>query len=175
VFPEVKPKVEELAESTGELAACFVGEEGEAVYVYGTEGERSIRTNLSVGDRSPLHCTASGKAILAHLSDERIRRIIEDRGLEAKTPNTITDADDLFVEVADIREQGYAVSMEESVEGVRAVAAPVLLDDTVVASVSLAGPANRFVGERLEKRIPETVKGAANELELKLTYSQSGI
>ena len=50
-----------------------------------------------------------------------------------------------------------------------------LLDDTVVASVSLAGPANRFVGERLEKRIPEMVKGAANELELKLTYSQSGI
>jgi DNA-binding IclR family transcriptional regulator len=65
--------------------------------------------------------------------------------------------------------------MEESVEGLRAVAAPIVLDDRIVGSISLAGPASRFVGERFETEIPDMVRGAANELELKLTYSQSGI
>jgi DNA-binding IclR family transcriptional regulator len=56
----------------------------------------------------------------------------------------------------------------------RSVAAPVVVDGDVVCSISLAGPANRFVGERIEKEIPNMVRGAANEIELKLTYSESG-
>jgi DNA-binding IclR family transcriptional regulator len=174
IYPEVRSKVEELAESTGELAACFVEEEGDAVYIYGVEGERSIRTDLSIGDRTELHCTASGKAIMAHLPEERVREIV-DRGLQRRTENTITDPDELRDELERIREQGYAYSMQESVEGMRAVAAPILLDGRIVGSISLAGPANRFVGDRFETEIPDMVRGAANELELKLTYSQSGI
>lgn len=175
IYPEVRAKVEELADSTGELAACFVEEEGDAVYIFGVEGERSIRTDLSVGDRTELHCTASGKALLAHLPEDRIVEIIEEKGLEQKTENTITDPDELLAELEQIREQGFASSMEESVVGMHAVAAPIQLDGQVVGSISLAGPANRFVGDRFEVEIPEMVTGAANELELKLTYSQSGI
>lgn len=175
IYPEVRAQVEELAESTGELAACFVEEDGEAVYIYGVEGERSIRTDLSVGERSALHATASGKALMAHLPEDRIMEIIEEQGLEQRTTSTITDTDELLDELETIRERGFATSMEESVEGMRAVAAPILLDGTIVGSISLAGPANRFVGDRFEVEIPEMVTGAANELELKLTYSQSGI
>ena len=174
IYPEVKAKVDELAEMTGELAACFVREERAAIYIYGVEGERSIRTDLSIGDRSDLYCTASGKAILAHLPNAFIDEIIDD-GLEQKTTNTITDPDELRAELACIREQGYAYSNEESVEGMRAVAAPILLNERIMGSISLAGPANRFVGDRYDEEIPAQVRGAANELELKLTYSQSGI
>ncbi|MFC6723987.1 IclR family transcriptional regulator [Halobium palmae] len=174
VFPQVKPKIEEMAAETGELAACFVEECGTAVFIYGTEGDRSIRTDLSMGDRSGLHCTASGKAIMAHLPAARVREIV-DRGLDRKTENTIADPDELLDELERIRGRGYAYSLEESVENMRAVAAPVLLDDRVVGSISLAGPANRFVGEYFEDEIPSIVTGTANELELKLTYSESGI
>lgn len=174
IYPEVRAKVEELAESTGELAACFVEEDGDAVYVYGVEGERSIRTDLSVGDRSELHCTASGKAIMAHLPEDMVSDIIEN-GLEKRTEHTITDPDELRAELNRIRDQGYATSNEESVVGMRAVAAPIIVDNRIVGSISLAGPANRFVGERFTETIPEMVTGAANELELKMTYSKSGI
>lgn len=174
LYPEVRSKVEELADSTGELAACFVEEDGDAVYIYGVEGERSIRTDLSVGDRSNLYSTASGKAILAHLSEERVREVIA-AGLEAKTPNTITEPVELRNELAAIRERGFARSDEESVEGMRAVAAPITLGGRVRGSISLAGPASRFVGERYEETIPGLLTSAANELELKLTYSESGI
>jgi DNA-binding IclR family transcriptional regulator len=174
VYPEVRPKVEELAAATGELAACFVEEGGDAVYIYGIEGDNSIRTNLSVGERTTLHSTASGKAILAHLPEERIDAIV-DRGLEAETDHTITDPDELYRQLEEIREKGHASVDQESVEGMRAVAAPIRVDGEVVASISLAGPANRFVGDRFEREIPEQVKAVANEIELKLTYSESGI
>jgi DNA-binding IclR family transcriptional regulator len=174
VFPEVKAKVEELAESTGELAACFVEERGEAVYIYGTEGEKSIRTDMSVGDRTDLHCTANGKALLAHLPEERIEEVVS-KGLDAKTDHTVTDPDELYAQLDEVRDRGYAYARQESVEGMRAVAAPILLDGDVVASISLAGPANRFVGQRFEAEIPEMVTGVANEIELKLTYSESGL
>lgn len=175
LYPIVRSKVDELAASTGELAACFVEEGGEAVYLYGAEGEQSIRTDLSIGDRSGLHCTASGKAIVAHLPEERIHEIIRERGLEAKTERTITDPQEFFAELERIRERGYACARQESVPGVRVVAAPVLLDDRVLGSISLAGPASRFVGERFEEEIPALVRGTANEIELNLTYSESGI
>lgn len=175
LFPAVKSKTEELAASTGELAACFVEEENEGVYIYGREGERSIRTDLSIGDRSPLHCTGSGKAILAELGEERIAEVIEIRGLEQRTPNTITDEAELHAELERIREQGYATAREESIGGMHSVAAPILVDGTVAGSVSLAGPATRFVGERFEAELPELVMGAANEIELRLTYSRSGV
>jgi DNA-binding IclR family transcriptional regulator len=174
VYPEVRTKLEELAESTGELAGCFVEEDGDAVYIYGVEGERSIRQDLSIGDRTDLYCTASGKAILAHLPEERVEEVIA-AGLEERTSKTITDPTELHEELARIRERGYAYSDEESVEGMRAVAAPITPDDRVEGAINLAGPANRFVGERYEQTIPELVTGAANELELRLTYSQSGI
>jgi len=174
IYPAVKTKVDELAAETGELAACFVREERAAIYIYGVEGDRSIRTDLSIGDRSEMYSTASGKAIMAYLPEADIEAIIEE-GLEAKTEHTITDPDALRAELKRIRDRGYATSNEESVEGMRAVAAPILLDERVVGSISLAGPANRFVGERYEEAIPSQVCGAANELELKLTYSQSGI
>lgn len=174
MFPEVKPKIEEMAEETGELAACFVEECGDAVFIYGTEGNRSIRTDLSMGDRSGLHCTASGKAIMAHLPAELVQEIV-DRGLDRKTENTITDPDELLDELERIRERGYAYSLEESVENMRAVAAPVLLENRVIGSISLAGPANRFVDRYFEDEIPSVVTGTANELELKLTYSESSI
>lgn len=170
-FPDVTSKVDDLAAETGELAACFVEEDGEAVFVYGTEGEQSIRTDLTIGERAPIHCVASGKAILAHLPEDRIDAILA-RGLEARTDRTITDPDVLRDELAAIRERGYATAEGESIEGMRVVAAPVRVKGRVVASISLAGPAGRFVGDRYETDIPDIVKGAANELELNLTYPQ---
>ncbi|MDT3437158.1 IclR family transcriptional regulator [Haloarcula sp. 1CSR25-25] len=175
VFPRVRDKVDELAESTGELASCFVEERGDAVYIYGTEGSQAIRTDLSIGDRSGLHCTASGKAILANLPQQRIDTLLDVESFQALTDQTIVEPETLRDELETIRERGFAYSHQESVKGMRAVAAPISIEDHVVGSISLAGPANRFVGDRFERELPEIVTGAANEMELKLTYSESGL
>lgn len=175
IFPVIKPKIDELAEESGELAACFVEEEGEVVYIYGSEGDQAVRTDLSIGDRSKIHCTASGKAMLAHQPEDRINEIISKHGLRSKTEHTITDPQELRDELEKIRKQGYARSEQESVEGLNVVAAPVLIHDEVVGAINLAGPATRFTSERFEEELPQLVKGVANEIELKLMYSDRRI
>jgi len=85
-----------------------------------TEGDKSANIHIREthpGTKTRLNTTACGKSILAQLSDERIREIVDRYGLAPKTENTITNVDELFDEVARIRDDGYATDDEERFEG----------------------------------------------------------
>jgi DNA-binding IclR family transcriptional regulator len=103
-----------------------------------------VRVPSSVGQRNPAHCTAVGKALLAHLPQNDLDALIRSRGLKAHTRNTITSPALLKRELRAIRERGYAIDDEEIEEGLRCVGAPVRdHSGRVVASMSIAGPAFR--------------------------------
>lgn len=169
IVKEGKPMLEHIAEETDETVWLVVEEHGKAVYVDVAKGDRAVPTTGSVGRRVPLHVLASGKAILANLPEDR-RRALINRNLEERTPNTITDPEELRNELATIRETGIAFNKGESCEGIRAIACPVFKNQQVRGAMVCAGPANRMKGDRYKKRMPDTVSGAANELELKLSY-----
>ena len=100
-----------------------------------------------VGLSVPLHCSALGKVMLAHdaatLPPGRLAR---------RTGHTITSRDALAADLAEVRRRGYAVTNEELEPGLVAVAAPVYRDGaTVVAALSVSGPASRLT----KARIPE--------------------
>jgi DNA-binding IclR family transcriptional regulator len=125
-----------------------------------------------VGRRMCPHCTAAGKALLAHLAQDELDRILQ-AGLERFTPRTITDPHRLQQELMRVRKQGYAVSQEELEEGLNVVAAPIY-DHTgqVTASVSVAGPAYRVT----PKRFPELaarLMGVAATISERLGYGGS--
>ena len=80
---------------------------------------------IEIGKRTPLHCTAVGKAIMAYLSKDEVYLILKEKGLEKFTENTSTNKKDLENEFKKIREQGYAVDNMEHEEGVRCVAGPI--------------------------------------------------
>lgn len=169
VFDAAHGKVDELAEATRERAWCVVEEHGEAVYLYGASGSHSIRTHERIGLREPLHCIAAGKAILAWLPESRVDDIVERRGLERRTDSTIADADTLYRELSAIRDQGFALNLEESIEGVHAVGAPIRdTDGSVFGSISIGGPANRLTEQRLRDELAERILGATNEIEINI-------
>lgn len=171
LFAEAKPKTRELAEETGEKSWCFVEERGKIVYLYGSEGEHPAKTRSRPGQQKPLHTLAAGKAILAHLPDERREKILDHHGLTELTENTITDRAALREELEEVRERGVAFNNEESIAGLRAVAAPVKkADGGVYGAISIAGPAHRLTGDRLNEEMAQLVLGAANELEINLRY-----
>lgn len=93
-----------------------------------------------IGKRVPLHNIAAGKAILAHLSEERVEEIIGQHGLEEWTERTITDREALFSELETIREQEYARNDGETFEGFRAVASPILHEGELLGSIVVSGP-----------------------------------
>lgn len=162
-------KVAELAEKTDERAQFMVEEYGRAVYVYIETGEHPVRVDPGIGQSVPIHTTAAGKAILAKMSEDRVEEIVERHGLRKLTENSITTRDELFRALETIRSQGYSINNEEVIEGLNAIAVPVVTQSgTPVGALSVSGPTHRFKGERLEHDLAELLLGTANELELNI-------
>ncbi|MFC6823697.1 IclR family transcriptional regulator [Halopelagius fulvigenes] len=172
IYDVAKPEVEALAEETGELANLLVEEHGEGVYLLRSKGDQAVNLDTHAGMRVGLHCTSLGKAILAHLPEERVDEIVDRWGLPAQTANTVSTREELDEELAAIRERGYATDNGERLSGLRCVAAPVTdPDGRAIGAVSVSGPTSRMKDEAFESEIPERVRSAANVIELNLTYS----
>jgi len=167
-----RTKINEIATETGHYAHLFVEEKGLGVNIYEARGEYAgdyEYQSLKLQQREPLHVTATGKAILAHLPERRVREIIDIHGLERYTENTITDETKLFEELERIRSQGYAVNDEEEVNGFRAVGAPIRTkEQEVLGSISISGPATFLRNETLEQDIPEKVVEAAEMIRVEI-------
>lgn len=171
VYEVAKPEVNQLAEKTGELANLLVEDHGKGVYVHQARGEQAVQVDSSVGARVDLHATAFGKAILAHLPDSRVEEIVERHGLPRRTERTVGTREELQATLEDVRERGYAIDDQERLEGLRCVAAPVLIDGRVLGAVSLSGPGNRMRGDYFQEELPAQLLETINVIELNLTYS----
>jgi DNA-binding IclR family transcriptional regulator len=160
-------EVDKLAERTGEVAQYMVEEHGRGVYLHKARGEDAVQTASYTGNRKHLHCTALGKAILAHLPEERVRAIADRHGLPAITPSTVTDVGDLLSELDTIRERGVSFDDEEVLQGLRCVAAPITSQTgDLYGAISVSGPVSRIKGDRFREELPELVSGAANVIEI---------
>lgn len=145
------PYMEELSKKCQETVHLGILDGNEVVSIEGAESGQSLRTSLLIGKRVCLHSTGIGKAILAFLPETHILEIIKEKGLPKFTENTITDLDILILELKSIRKNGFAVDNEENEIGIRCVAAPVLDNNKVVASISVSGPTIRIYNENIEK------------------------
>ena len=169
---EVEQKVTQLARRTDERAHYVVEERGKSVFLFTDTGENAIKTNVSPGDFVPLYATASGKAILAHLPEPRIETIITEIDLDPVTERTITDKEELRIELQQIRSGGVAYNDGEYIDNLWSVGAPVFdTEDSLLGSMSVSVPANRLrhdgVTDELTAKLLETV----NELELDIAYA----
>lgn len=171
LYHAARPKIDELAEETGEQAWCLVEENGLGVYIAGAIGERAVITDARIGARPHLHALAAGKAILAHLPRRRVEEIIDRHGLPARTKHTITDETTLCDELEEIREQGFSINQEETILGLNAVGVPVF--DTageVLGGIAVSGAANRMNYQRCTTEVVDLLLSVGNEIEINLTY-----
>ncbi|WP_336000483.1 IclR family transcriptional regulator [Halorientalis halophila] len=172
IAKQIRPRIEELADKTGELSAYVVEEHGQGVFVFRGIGDNAVGTDAGVGKRFHLHSLAAGKAMLAELSPERVDEIIETHGLPAYTDNTITEADELREELDAIRDRGFAVDRQEHLMGLHAVAAPVYgPNDELRGAFNVAGPSHRMKGDWFTEEIPELLLGTITEFQLDITYA----
>lgn len=170
IFQSGMDAVDRLEETTGEMVWLTTYQNGELVYVYGRAGDNDIDVNALLGTRERMHCHSGGKAILAQLPAEDVRRIANRHGLPARTQNTITDREELFEELERIRERGYALNLAEDLEGIHAIGVPLVVDGAVQGALSVAGPAHRMPKERCEGEIIEHLQAATDEIDLSLAY-----
>lgn len=166
-----KPHLEQLVNSLGETAFLGVIDDAELVYIDKLDGRRSVRMFADIGARRPLHSTAIGKALLAHLDRAELDRILAAKPLARLTKNTITDTETLRTELEKIRRQGYAEDNEETEEGLYCVGAALFnYSGRPVAAISVAVPKIGQQSVNKEKIIKQVVS-AAQEISAKLGYS----
>ena len=141
----VMPAMRELAATTGETIHFSVPDERYVVLIDKVEGANPVRTTVTIGSRAPAHATSSGQAILAALPDPVCRKLLSLQPLEALTPDTIVDAEQLMTELATVRERGYALVVRARHNDVAATGAAVLNSvGSPVAALSISVPAHRF-------------------------------
>jgi DNA-binding IclR family transcriptional regulator len=154
-----RPVCERLAAELGETINVAVLQEHWAVNVDQVLGPSTVSTHNWIGRLTPLHCTSSGKVLLAHLP--RTRRVGLLADAEPLTPHTLSP-DALDAELERCRADGWAQAVEEYEIGLNALAAPVR-DRTgdVVAAVSVSGPAYRLDAPRRADLVEPLLAGAA--------------
>jgi IclR family transcriptional regulator, KDG regulon repressor len=166
-----QPLLGELSQNVKETVHLAILQGERAISIEKFHGPHPVSLDAPLGAVMLLHATGVGKALLAFQDEKRVAAIIRAAGLPRLTPNTLTSLAELKKELAQIREQGYAVDNEEAVAGLRCVAAP-FFDHSgrAVAAFSVAGPASRVSPARTAE-IARAVLETAAEVSHRLGYS----
>ncbi len=119
------------------------------IYLGKVEGKQSLRLASEIGRRLEAHTTALGKMMLAGLSDDELNRLFSGIELEGYTPHTITNFDQLKLDLVRSRQRGYATDDEEHTRGVRCVALPIRNHrGQTVAGLSVSFPTVRYTDDQ---------------------------
>jgi DNA-binding IclR family transcriptional regulator len=156
------PALRRLSRDTGETSLLTVVAPGGGfgVCLERVEASQPLRLSVQPGRRVALHAGASQKTLLAFLDDAAVDRILV-QPLERLCGNTITDPERLRVELARIREIGWAGSFEETNVGVRGIAVPVVTRAlAVVCAIGIAGPSARLDEDRVADLFARVVAAA---------------
>ena len=153
-----QPVLQQLGADTGETVNLGVARAGGMVEQIAQVDSRYLIGGTNwVGLSVPLHCAALGKVLLAYGAAQ-----LPPGRLAQRTPQTITSRTALQAELAAARSRGYAVTDAELEPGLVAVATPVHRDrDTVVAALSVSGPATRLAGDRITEVAARCIARAA--------------
>ena len=152
-----------LVDAIGETCNFTMLDGDAVVYLDRVEAAWPLRMTLSSGSRVPLHCSASGKLLLATLPKPSRDRLIAHLALNRYTDTTITDPRRLGEELARIRAQKYATDNEEFHAGLVCVAVPVVdARKRVCAAIAVHAPASRMPLQRALSHLPSLRKAAVS-------------
>jgi len=150
----VQPILEEYAARLNEtVSLAMVRDALNYDVIAEASGSRYLNVTMYVGETYPVHASATGKLMLAEMSDDDVAQALPKK-LERFTPATITKREALIQELHKIRDQGYSVMDNELEEGLFVVALPVRdVAGALVGIVSVNGPEQRLKSEGL----PDTI------------------
>lgn len=144
-----RPALVALRDELDEMVHLTILDNDEVMTIERVEGRHPVSLQTEIGARRPVYCTASGKSILAFLSEADQERILA-RPMPAITAHTLRCPEMLRAQLATIRQSGVAIDDEERTEGVRCVASPIFdFDRRVAGAISLAAPISRMPDDQI--------------------------
>lgn len=162
-----KPILNQIVEKVNETIFLAVVSNNEIVYIDKVDSFRSMWTNVRIGSRKPLHCTALGKSFLSFADYDKSNKIINQINLIPHTKNTITDKNILIQELKKFRQLGYTIDDEEIVEGMLCISTPIYdYNNDVVSAISVSGPKERMLQNK--ENIIQNLLSASKEISMKI-------
>lgn len=156
-----QPLLQELADKFNESVTLSIPNAQDGLDLVAEAAGSHVVGVLSqnmVGQRYPMHASSTGKVLLAEQSAEKLRATLPEE-LQAFTPHTITDRDTLLKELAQVREQDFAIIDNELEPELLSLSRPIRDSaGTLVAILTLNGPRSRFG----RARIPEALQQMQN-------------
>lgn len=150
-----------VADQIGETCNLATPDREGMTYLDRVETEWPLRIQLPIGTQVPFHCTASGKMYLSTLRPHILRSVLAARPLENRTPATLTDIHKIKAALDLTRARGYASDNEEFMEGMTALAVPVMDGQgKLLATLSAHAPMQRRSVSDLVEYLPVLRKGA---------------
>ena len=167
-----RPIIDRLVADTEESSGLTVKKGNEILTVYNKNSHLPIIRSLQIGDRAPIYATAAGRVILAFLPDEEIEDYLAAVDMKPITPETITEPDQIRLEIRAIRKSGIAFCGEEFHDDSTAMAAPVFdMYGTPIASIHIVAPSTRMT-VRKEKIMADALRQSTKELSYRLGFSE---
>ncbi len=163
-----RPHLRELAAVTEETTHLSVFDGEGVLYLDKVDGIHAVRTYVNIGDRAPAYCSSTGKAMLAYLPDETVKRAAGN--LKRFTDNTVRSLAQLRADLERIRQRGYSETSGEYRAGVlgysTAIRSP---SGEVIGAIGVAGPEERMRARDLTATI-EAVLAAGHRIETDLGF-----
>jgi IclR family acetate operon transcriptional repressor len=150
-----------LVEEIGESCNLTALSGSEVVYLDRVETAAPLRFYLHPGSRVPVHCSASGKIFLAQMAPAQRRRLLANVPLEAYTPKTLTELEQIEREVQRVRKDGFALDDEEFLPGLLCIAALVPSENGPSnLCVAVQAPVMRLDVEKAKQFLPALQRAA---------------
>ena len=155
--------MERLMEQVGETVFLGVLNGDHVTIVDMVESRNEMKITSPPGTRLPLLAGATGRVLLSQIDKEEAREIIKRKGLVHYTPKTVIDQRQFLREIEQVKEKGYAIDDEEYIQGVRAIAAPLVFPSSPPAALWVVGFTSTLDDQKVKTVIRE-IQEAVQEI-----------
>jgi len=163
--------MDELSARLGICTNFAVLKAGKVLHIEWVESTAVLRVDLKPGTIVPVHCSASGKLLLAFGPDALRESVLSSAPFEALTKSTITSAEEFERELALIRHRGYSEDNEEFLPGVCCISVPVRdRHGVVVAGLAMMAPQASFPLVKARQHLSD-FKDCANAISAELGWN----
>ncbi len=130
--------------------------------------------DLHPGSRLPVHCTAMGKALLAHLPEPEQSKLLRTLKLSRETASTITGKQALRNEIRHIATEGIAINDEERTAGRHAIAVPIrTAEHEAIAALAMSATTTAITLANLSEQLAPHLTATADRISARLGYRRT--
>ena len=170
-----RPALEDLRDRLDLSVHMGVRDGTDIVYVVSLPSQHRLRSNVSVGTRSPAHANSIGRATLFDLSLEDLRALYRGVRMERFSEQTPTTVDALYQRIDEERRLGFVSWRSAIIPGIATVSAPIRdADGRIVAALNISDYESLPVMQEQNGRVKDEVLRTAAAVSQRLGYRPRG-